>query len=66
MRKYLIIAAFDKARIESKENGTDTEAKTKLATILSEYILENLKHPINERSLRDYYSKALHTDVDKD
>lgn len=66
MRKHLIIAAFEKARIESKENGTDTEAKTKLATILSEYIFENLKHPIHERSLRDYYSKALVIDGDKD
>ncbi|MFX0555628.1 hypothetical protein ACOCEA_02460 [Maribacter sp. CXY002] len=50
----IIILAFEKA-----EKKLGSSKKTHRAQHISDYLLEEYKYPISERTLRDYYTNAL-------
>ncbi|MDD7887112.1 hypothetical protein [Flavivirga sp. 57AJ16] len=58
MHKKLIIKAFDKARAERKKIGEKNPSTIHIAEDLSEYIHENEKFKLGERSFRDYKNEA--------
>ncbi|TQO37515.1 hypothetical protein GQ41_2124 [Arenibacter algicola] len=51
MSKKLVTLVFEKA-----EREIGSPVKTRLATHLSDMLLENYKYSLNERTLRDYYT----------
>lgn len=51
MSKELVTLVFEKAEIE-----IGSSVKTRLAKHLSDILLDDYKYPINERTLRDYYT----------
>lgn len=58
MSKKLITLVFKKAEIE-----TGSSVKTRLAKHLADILLEDYKYPINERTLRDYYTAYIKKDA---
>lgn len=66
MHKHLIIAAFDKAKDHAQLEGITNPSKSHMATLLSDYILQEVKFSITDRRLRDYYNEAIVIQTDKD
>lgn len=59
MHKEIILESFKKAKSE-----TGTDVLTSLSIHISEVLFEEQKFQINERTLRNYYKKALKSDDD--
>lgn len=59
MHNKLIKESFEKALQQEAERGILNPSKSRLATILSDYIEENQDFQFGERRLRDYYNEAL-------
>ncbi len=59
MHNRLIIESFEKALREEEEFGNLNPSKSRLATILSDYIEETQHFQFGERRLRDYYNQAI-------
>lgn len=59
MHNTLIIQSFEKALLQEEEIGNSSPSKSRLATILSDYIQEQQGFQFGERRLRDYYNEAL-------
>lgn len=57
MSKELITLVFKKAEIE-----IGSSVKTRLAKHLADILLDDYKYPINERTLRDYYTTHIEKD----
>lgn len=55
----LIIKSFEKALQQEQEEGNKNPSKSRLATILSDFIEEHQNFQFGERRLRDYYNDAL-------
>jgi len=66
MHKKLLIQAFEKATEIQIKQGISTPSKSHLATILSDFILENSSESFGVRSLRNYYKTALGANENED
>ncbi|TXE15683.1 hypothetical protein ES692_15490 [Psychroserpens burtonensis] len=62
MHKRIVIEAFQKAKENEEIKGIKDPSNNYLSKILSEYILEEMKSPFGERSLKNYYNQALDTE----
>ncbi len=63
MHRELITRAFEKANMEAKRSGINRPSNNRLAKILSDFISNELKTPIGERRLRDYYNATMLTNT---
>lgn len=59
MHNKLIRQSFERALQTEEERGTINPSKSRLATMLSDYIEENENFQFGERRLRDYYNDVL-------
>ncbi len=59
MHNRLIIECFEKALKQEEELGNLHPSKSRLATVLSDYIEAHQNFQFGERRLRDYYNEAL-------
>jgi len=59
MNKFLVLKSFDKAKQELNKKGVIRPSLTQLACELSEYIEEQEKITLGERSLRVYRNEAI-------
>lgn len=59
MHKNLIRQSFKKALDEEEKRGNANPSKSRLATVLSDYIQEHQDFQFGERRLRDYYNETL-------
>lgn len=67
MHKILIVETFKKAEKELIDTeGIQKPSKLQKALYLENYLKEELKVPIHERTLRDYYNLALKTEAADD
>lgn len=55
----LIRQCFEKALQQEEERGSINPSKSRLATVLSDYIEEHQDFQFGERRLRDYYNEVL-------
>lgn len=56
--KELLQAAFSKASAELQERGNARITKTQCAEELANYIEQEMKFPVNERTLRNYWNES--------
>ena len=59
MHNRLIKQSFEKALQQEEERGNINPSKSRLASVLSDYIEEHLQFQFGERRLRDYYNEVL-------
>jgi hypothetical protein len=63
MHKKIVIEAFRKAKENEEKKGIREPSKNRLSKVLSDYISVEMKFPIGERSLKNFFDKSLEIEV---